>query len=162
MKQSLPPGFFIEDDLEAIDLDGLLCALVLVPATYSRNRNFRMYQDPGARAVLRRARLVRALVRDLCRAGEKTVSVEAREGGVTLAIEIPALQLKRRALLSPLEHDLVEYLLARSKGARAEGPARRVEVALARLALPFEPGPPPAGDSSGSARSAKCSGASGS
>jgi hypothetical protein len=123
-----------------------------------------MYQDPDTRAVLRRARHIRALVRELCRPEEKTISVEARDGGVTLAVEIPAIQFRRRALLSPLEHDLVEYVLARSRGSRADGAARRVEIALARLAMPVGREPPP-GDNSGSAAEAaarKCSGASGS
>jgi len=148
MRQSLPPGFLVHDaEPEAVDKDGLLCALVLVPATYSRNRNFRMYQDPATRAVLRRARLLRALIRELIRPEEKTFSAEPAENGVTLTLEIPVLQFRRRALLSPLEHDLIEYLLARSKGGRADEPARRVEHALARLALPViaasAPEPPP-------------------
>jgi hypothetical protein len=162
MKQSLPPGFFIHDrGAEPIDLDGLLCALVLVPGTYSRNRNFGMYQDPQTRAVLRRSRLIRALVRELLRPDEKTISFEAREGGVTLAVEIPALQFRRQALLSPIEHDLVAYLLARSQGARAEEAARRVERALARLSLPIGAEPPPETNLSTSGRT-KCSDASGS
>lgn len=167
MKQSLPPGFLphqsFRDDADPIDLDGLLCALVLVPSTYSRNRNFGLYQDPPTRAVLRRSRLIRALVRELLRPEEKTIATEAREGGVTLTVEIPALQFRRRALLSPLEHDLIEYLLARSIGKRAEEPARRVEHALARLAMPLRTEPPP--DSLGASPGApekECSGASGS
>jgi hypothetical protein len=157
MKQSLTSGsaeggFFADDTAGPIDLEGLLCALVLVPGTYSRNRNFRMYQDPSTRAVLRRARLVRALVRELCRPDEKTIAVAPRDGGVTLTVEIPALQFKRQALLSPVEHDLVEYLLARSNGRRAEEAARRVELALARLALPIGAEPP----------EEECSGVSGS
>ncbi|MBL8741096.1 MAG: hypothetical protein JNK04_08385 [Myxococcales bacterium] len=169
MRQSLPPSFVVTaDDVEPVDLDGLMCALVLVPGSYSRNRNFGMYQDAERRAVLRRSRLVRALVRELLRPEEKTISFEPREGGVTLALEIPAVQLRRRALLSPIEHDLVEYLLARSRGARAEEPARRVEQALARLSLPVAPEPPPAaGLTAGraglsTAGRTKCSGASGS
>jgi hypothetical protein len=157
MKQSLPPGFLVVDgEPEAVDKDGLLCALVLVPATYSRNRNFRMYQDPATRAVLRRARVLRALIRELVRPEEKTFSFTPTETGVTLTLEIPALQFRRRALLSPLEHDLIEYLLARSKGVRADEPARRVERALARLALPCAPTAPE------SPPEEECSGASGS
>ncbi len=162
MRQSLPPGFFIADNEgERPDLDGLLCALVLVPGTYSRNRNFGMYRDPAARSVLRRARLIRALVRELLRPDQKTVSFEPQEGGVTLAVEIPALQFRRRALLSPIEHDLVAYLLARSQGVRADESARRVEQALARLSLPIVKEPPPATNLSSAGRT-KCSGASGS
>ena len=38
-----------------LDEEGLLCALVLVPSTYSRNRFFRLYEHPAMRAVQRRA-----------------------------------------------------------------------------------------------------------
>ncbi len=120
----------------AVDLDGLLCALVIAPSTLSRNRHFRLYQDPRARAVQRRSRIIRGLVRELLRPEEKTIEVARGDAAVDLLVEFPSLGFRRKASLSPLEHDLVEYLLARSRGGSAGEARVRVERALLRLSEP--------------------------
>ena len=44
------------------DPNALLCALILAPGTYSRNRFFDMFEASAARAVRRRALRVRSMV----------------------------------------------------------------------------------------------------
>src|SRR6187401_954581 len=106
----------VHDDVpSALDEDGLLCALVLAPSTYSRNRFFRLYQDPAMRRVRRRAKLVRSLVRQLSRE-DKTFVVKVDERGVEIELSIPSLGYRRVALLTSVEHDLVVYLLSRGAG----------------------------------------------
>jgi hypothetical protein len=129
------------------DNEALLAALVLLPGTYSRNRFFELYTDPGAREVRKRARLVRSIIvavtaEDAARRGQ---IVDMREGpeGVVLTYVVPSLNLRRTTALSPLEVSLVRYALARRAGPfdplPATGPDRqRIETALGRLgpALP--------------------------
>lgn len=118
-----------------LDEEGLLCALVVAPSTYSRNRLFALYESRAMKRVQRRARAVRSLVREIVRLGEAaTVATTPHEAGVEIALDVPGLGYRRRATLSPIEHALVEYLLAR--GAAREAPHARslVEGALVRLA----------------------------
>jgi hypothetical protein len=51
--------------------DGLLCALVLAPDTFARNRFFGLYEDPVMRRTRRRAYHVRAIVRQLLGQGKE-------------------------------------------------------------------------------------------
>ncbi len=56
---------------------------------------------------------------------------------------MPALGLRRTALLDPIELSLVRFAMARAGGGRAPPPAdpdrARIETALARLAPTIEP-----------------------
>lgn len=123
----------------AIDRDALLAALVLDPATFSRNRFFELYKDPEIRRVRRRAALVRGVVRH---AASAPVELSPADGErVALSYEMPELGLRRRVLLEPLELSLVRFATARARGALPAGdPDRaRVEAALARLAPEARP-----------------------
>jgi hypothetical protein len=132
---------------ERPDLEALLIALVLAPATFSRNRFFEMYADPAVRRVRRRAAHVRSIVRHL-------LLTEAFEGGgplpftlrtvaggrIELAYYVPSLGLRRTTTLDPVEVALVRFALARAprdkEGAAlpAEDPDRlRIEAALRRM-----------------------------
>ncbi|MBK6513051.1 MAG: hypothetical protein IPM79_07600 [Polyangiaceae bacterium] len=136
--------------LERLDPDGLLCALALAPSTYSRNRSFGLYEERSMRSIARRARILRGLVRQLARAGAERTT---RTVGDLVEIElvVPALGYRRVSRLTPLEHDLVLYLLSRAGSAQhddARHAQTRVEAALARLSglVPsFDPGPPAPG-----------------
>jgi hypothetical protein len=133
-----------------LDDEALLVALVLAPATYSRNRFFDMYTQPAMRRVRRRASLVRSIVRHLARASaegdrepmELTIQT-ADDGAAEIRYYVPALGLRRTTLLEPVEAALVRFALARVKGGLsgeqaalpADDPDRiRVEAALRRLA----------------------------
>lgn len=127
----------------ALDREALLAALVIDPATYSRNRFFELYKDPDLYRVRRRASQLRSIVRHVTQAdpaqpGEGVSFTPAGAGRVTLTYAVAALGLRRTALLDPIELSLVRMAIARAS--RPEGPPPgdpdriRVGAALARLA----------------------------
>ena len=122
------------------DPDALLCALVLTPATYSRNRFFALYRDPRFERVRRRAQRLRGLLRQIARADDASVAFEAIDDGYALELVVPSLGFRRRTLLGPLERHLVEYVLGRARGGAPPAARAAVEGALARLAV-FGPDP---------------------
>jgi hypothetical protein len=131
-----------------LDSEALLVALVLDPATYSRNRFFSLYKDAEARRVRRRAALVRSVVRQLAEAPVALDGLEvAASGFADVAYEVPSLGLRRTARLDALELALVRFALGRAGGRPAAGDedTRRIEGVLARLADKLAPTtePPP-------------------
>jgi len=117
------------------DPDALLCALVLTPATYSRNRFFALYRDPRFERVRRRAQRLRGLLRQIARADDASVTFEASDDGQVLVLAVPSLGFRRRTLLGVLERHLVEYVLGRARGGAPPSARTAVEGALARLAV---------------------------
>jgi hypothetical protein len=126
-----------------IDREALLAALVLAPATYSRNRFFELYRDPEVYRVRRRASQIRSIVRHVTRVspaelGELVRFAPSPGDRVELTYAVPALGLKRTALLDPIEVALVRYALARARGdwraGEDDADRTQVEAALARLA----------------------------
>jgi predicted small lipoprotein YifL len=122
-----------------IDREALLAALVLAPATYSRNRFFDLYKNADVRRVRRRASALRSLLRQLARGVDETRLVET-ERGAELSFVVPALGLRRTANLESLELAVLRFALA-SAGVRRDGPLAlppadraRVESTLSRLA----------------------------
>lgn len=126
----------------AVDVEALLCGLVLSPDTWSRNRFYRLYEDPRARRARRRALQVRSLIALLRRRGGDLAALlvagaptggDAAEGDVEIVVDVPEMNLIRRTRLSPLELALVRYVLRVGEpGAQAIDRAR-VEQALGRL-----------------------------
>ncbi|MGK4009062.1 hypothetical protein WMF31_41050 [Sorangium sp. So ce1036] len=96
-----------------IDLEALLVALVLAPSTFSRNRFFSLYADPGARRVRRRAALLRSLVRQLVSGADRAGLAPAESGGALLTYDVPSLGLKRTAALDALEVAVLRIAVAR-------------------------------------------------
>ena len=139
--------------MRALDLEALLVALVLAPATYSRNRFFDLYADPEARRTRRRASLLRSIVRhvaaiDQARHGEIVGAEPAPGGSVLLTYVVPAMGLRRTTTLEPIEMALVRYAIARARAIAVLAPPLpegdpdrlRIESTLHRLAgLPAEP-----------------------
>ena len=130
--------------MSAIDHEALLVALVLAPATYSRNRFFSLYADPEVRRIRRRASLIRGIVRHVSRAnpGERGEVVRTEPSGAgrfDLTYVVPSLGLRRTATLDPIELSLVRFAMSRTPGREApldpDDPDRqRIEAALQRLA----------------------------
>jgi hypothetical protein len=124
----------------ALDREGLLAALVLAPATYSRNRFFELYTDQEVRRVRRRAGQLRSVIQQLARHAVTPRRDPPIEGGfVRLHYEVAAIGLRRTIVLAPLELALLRYALGRARdGAAAlavDDPDRRdIEAALSRLA----------------------------
>ena len=122
-----------------VDLDALLCALVLAPNTFSRNRFFQLFEEPGARSVRRRAARIRGIIRQLL--GEKGISKAEivgervlNDGQVLLRYRVADLDLYRSTALTELEAATLRYALARGGEAKLErGDREKVEAAFARL-----------------------------
>jgi hypothetical protein len=131
----------------ALDRDALLVALVLAPATYSRNRFFHLYTDPEMYRVRRRASVLRDIVRHIARSkpgeqGELLRVEPIGDGRAELTYAVPALNLRRTARLDPLELSLVRFSLKHCPNRPAalvsdEADRSRVEAALRRLGPSF-------------------------
>ena len=118
--------------------DGMLCALVLAPNTFSRNRFYTMFEDAAGRRVRRRAKRLRGIIRQLAALGREPAEVTGRheleDGRVLLRYRVKNLSFERTSALTALEAAIVQYAL--SKAGKVElSPAERrlVEVALADL-----------------------------
>lgn len=120
-------------------VDGLLCALVIAPQVYARNRFFEVFEQPLLRKTRRRASLLRGIVRQLANrqaprgeiVGEQVLS----DGRVLLRYVVPGLNFTRTTALTGLEAAIIRYLVARASDqpCRAED-YERIEQALAGLA----------------------------
>lgn len=108
------------DGLTPSRYEGLIAALTLSPATYSRNRFFELYRDPEVRRIRRRAGQLRSLVTALAASAKREVKGrviaydERADGSADLAYEVEALGLKRKVWLDPLELSLVRYGISRA------------------------------------------------
>jgi hypothetical protein len=102
--------------------DALLVALVLAPATYSRNRFYELYaREPEARRVRRRASMIRSVVRHVASAdpqrhGDIIATEPHPTGGVSLTYVVPAMGLRRTTVLDVIEMALIRYAIARASG----------------------------------------------
>ena len=117
------------------DHDALLCALVLAPNAFSRNRFFELFEQPELKRLRRRATRVRGILRQLTTGAEVTGELELADGRRLLRYHIAELGLSRTAALSPLEAAALRFSLARTRRAPVDpGDRAIVETALARLA----------------------------
>ena len=131
-----------------VDRDALLCALVLAPNTFARNRFFALYTEPWARRTRSRAAQLRTIVRHLATETPKPELHEVlplEEGRAVVRYGLPDLHFERTAILEALELSLVKFALARKprSGPDAAGPSagmtatdadrKRVEQAIAKL-----------------------------
>jgi hypothetical protein len=119
-----------------LDPDALLCALVLTPTAWSRNRFFNLFQQPALQHARRRASILRGLLRQLRKYPDALLDFdELGEGAVNLRLEVPSLGYKRSSVLSAMERALVEYAVAHGAGRPTPVEARaKVEAALAKMA----------------------------
>jgi hypothetical protein len=116
------------------DHDALLCALVLAPDAFSRNRFFDLFEQPDVRRLRRRAARVRGILRQLSSGAEVTGELELADGRRLLRYRVAELGLSRTAALSPLEAAALRFSLARARRAPVDpGDRAIVETALARL-----------------------------
>jgi hypothetical protein len=121
--------------LRTPDHDALLCALVLAPNAFSRNRFFELFEQPELKRLRRRATRVRGILRQLSTGAEVTGELELADGRRLLRYHVAELGLSRTAALSPLEAAALRFSLARTRHAPVDpGDRAIVETALARLA----------------------------
>ncbi len=135
-----------------VDPEALLCALVLAPRTYSRNRFFSLFEDGLARRVRRRAARVRGVIRQLAGNGRAQAEIIGEQvlddGRVLLRYRVPELSFHRTIALSALEAATLRFALHRAGKATLSSDDRTlVEAALERLggvSLPSSAAPPSA------------------
>lgn len=130
-----------------VDLDALLCALILAPNTFSRNRFFQLFEDPEARRVRRRAARIRGIIRQLCGDGRSKGEVIGErvmnDGQVLLRYRVADLDLYRSTALGELEAAALRYALWRAGEGTLESQDRaKVEAAFARLSRSLKLSPP--------------------
>lgn len=126
-----------------VDPDALLCALILAPRTFPRNRYFSLYEDAVARKVRRRASRVRGIIRQLVAGGVEQAEITGEtvlgDGRQLIRYRIDKLALNRTIALSPLEAAAMHYALHRAGiGELDSGDRRLVEAALERLGADLE------------------------
>ena len=94
----------------------MLVGLTLVPALYSRNRSFHLFEDAEVRRVRRRASALRGIVRQLAGAlgPAADVVVEKAGEGAELRYRVPGLHIERRATLTRSELACLRYLAGRA------------------------------------------------
>jgi len=124
----------------SVDLDALLCALILVPTAFARNRFFKLFENPAALKVRRRASRVRGIIRQLCGTGRVKAEVIGEQvlddGQVLLRYRVEEIGFLRTAALSRLEAATLRFALSRAgKGSLANADRELVEHALERLSL---------------------------
>ena len=118
--------------------EALLCALVLAPGTFARNRFFGMFEEPALRRVRRRAYHVRSILRQLLGTGKERALVTGRleldDTRVLLRYRLENLKLERTTALSALEFAVLNYALHRAgRGDLEEEERTLVENALRSL-----------------------------
>lgn len=127
-----------------IDLDAVLCALILAPRTLPRNRYFFLFEDPNIRRMKRRAARVRGIIRQLTdkgpRGAEITGEAVLEDGRCVIRYRVPTLAASRTTALSPLEAAALHYALHRAGRGELDAKDRRlVERALSALGVGLDP-----------------------
>jgi len=125
-------------ELAPVDDEALLCALVLAPSAFSRNRFFRLFEDPARRKLRRRAGRVRGIIRQLLNPSRGSAEIVGErvleDGQVLLRYRIEELGFSRTAALSRLEAAALRYALHRAGRGELSGDDRGlVEDAVSRL-----------------------------
>ena len=126
------------NNAQGVDLDALLCALTLVPTAFARNRFFKLFENPAALKVRRRASRVRGIIRQLCGTGRVKAEIIGEQvlddGQVLLRYRVEEIGFSRTAALSRLEAATLRFALYRA-GTGTIGAEDRelVEGALVRL-----------------------------
>ena len=118
--------------------EALLCALVLAPNTFPRNRFFGLFEQPALRRIRRRAYHVRGILRQLLGQGKDKALLIGRfeldDDRVLLRYRLDNVKLVRTTALSALESAVLSFALHRAGQGELEQEDRaRVERALESL-----------------------------
>jgi hypothetical protein len=124
-----------------VPAEALLCALVLAPNTFSRNRFFQLFEQPALKRARKRAKRTRGLIRQLLGHGRERAEIVAEhvlDDRVLLRFEVPSIRYQRTTALPLLEASLVHYALHKARGDELTDEHRlRVEAALRDLGQGF-------------------------
>jgi hypothetical protein len=99
-----------------VDRGALLCALVLAPTTFARNRFFALFTETPARRARSRAAQLRTIVRQLTHEHPRAELHELtplENGAFVLRYAIRRLRLERTSVLERLELALVRFAVSR-------------------------------------------------
>src|SRR6185436_7410199 len=123
-----------------LDPDALLCALILAPRTFPRNRYFYLFEVRTLGRVRRRAARVRGIIRQLTGQGPETAVITGEQvladGRLLVRYRLAHLALNRTTALSRLEAAALHYALHRAGYGPLEADDRRlVESSLERLGV---------------------------
>jgi hypothetical protein len=121
-----------------VDPDALLCALVLAPGVFARNRFFWLFENKQALKVRRRASRVRGMIRQLTGDGRVKAEITGEQvledGQVLLRYRVEELGFSRTTALSPIEAAALRFALFRARGEVLDPESRElVERAFERL-----------------------------
>lgn len=116
-----------------------MCALVLAPQVYARNRFFDIFEQPLLKKVRRRAKLVRGIIRQLVGTAGRTSQIVGEQvqsdGRVLIRYIVPELNFSRTTALSSIEAAIVRYAVARGRHQAPDPHDReRIDNALGGLA----------------------------
>lgn len=125
-----------------VDRDALVVGMTLVPGFVSRNRSFRLFEDPDVRRARKRSAELRGIVRQLTGAHGHIadLAIVHTTGSFELRYSLPGLRVHRHATLTDLELACVRYLATRAcvpglhttdeDRAAIDGALRRLSVGL--------------------------------
>jgi hypothetical protein len=124
--------------ITAVDPDALLCALILAPRTFPRNRYFALFESSVAAKVRRRAARIRGIIRQLTSSGNERAEITGEQiledGRLLIRFKVRGLSLYRTAALTALEAASLHYALHRAGAGKLDSAERRlVERTLERL-----------------------------
>lgn len=124
--------------LAALDEPALVVAMVVVPALYSRNKMFALFNDPRLRRARRRAIALRTAIRQLASGAAEDLRLEVVGPALTrLTYELPRLHFTRTIELAATERACLVYAVDRERPGVLPCSAEDrsvVERTLARLA----------------------------
>lgn len=133
------------------DADALFVALVMAPASFSRNKFFEMFQQAAQKEARRRAQLVRSILKDLTEPWPHPGSIPGHsepliveelevDGLFSLTYSVKEFDYTRQVLLTPLEAAALHYALERSgKGHASPAEKSLVEEQLSKLGPEISP-----------------------
>ncbi len=98
--------------------DALLCALVIAPGTFPRNRFYGLFEDPVMKRTRRRAYHVRSVLKQLAAKGKERAEVIGRleldDRRVLLRYKVASVRLERTTALSQVESAALNFALHRA------------------------------------------------
>ena len=125
--------------------ESLFVALVLAPGTFSRNKNFELFEAKQGKYYRRRAQMVRSLIKELTEPWPLTPNLKTHsapfveserlaDGDVLLSYTVAELDYQRSAKLNPLEWATLNYALHQITGSELEESDKAlVDTSLAEL-----------------------------
>ena len=121
-----------------VDRGALLCALVLAPATFARNRFFSLFTESSARRTRARAAQLRTIIRHLAHDSAELAELSPTlDGTFLLRYGIRRLKLKRTSVLERLELSLVRFAISRRTRPGAEPLAPPLQLTVEDRGLVF-------------------------